>query len=777
MKQFFYLFLLGILMYSSVQAQSKYDFDVKDNPQAIEAYTNYLVSGTDIELSMMNGGYFTIGTTKGLSAKISDDYMSLLYGHPYAYTSFPYIIINGEKITLDRFFRKDLQSMESSATSLTYSVKSNEFIIEFSLAILPTNTSLRFNYKIVNVSGSHQELGMGLFFDPEIGQGGDGQVAINNQFVLSDSNFITTFPNDLFIYERSSNPSGLGYQLDFQNNIPDNLRIGNWEDVYGGSNRFVNQAIFDVAIDLTWGIDTISSGDSMEVQVDLNLDRTKLPTAQFMRWDMPSFLSLSDQRLFPANLETTVEIINETTVVKNVLKLILPEKGPFLQWKSKESFDVAGKKQTVEHALVRCLDSYKDEIIPLKIQLVDKNNQLVDEIIRQVFVPATPFSDSGLFVSIDSLILGNFPQIEVEFHVENELTGQIISQLTKYNLGLTEDSLIISNDSFSLEKSTSGGVDEVDIIFVLDVTGSMTDDIEEVKSHINEFADSLELYSIDYRLGMVTFLDVIENVYDFTSNVNTFYKYINEQYAHGGGDGPENSLDALKRATEFSFRPAAKRIIIWITDAPFHIQNQNTNLSIMDVVNLTLNAGITVFAVGPTSYQTEFFDQIVLNTNGKFFDINGNMRDVLLEVSRMQSSGNFVLKYNSPASFNKLHKGIIEIHYAGLGGEGEFTYKVTRGGAIGISTALTESLKISPNPVLETLNIQLPDKLFTKGELSIYDATGKLEYASQINSSQVSINKADFNSSSKAGVYILKIIVYDADYSSEVYVSPFIVNE
>ena len=87
------------------------------------------------------------------------------------------------------------------------------------------------------------------------------------------------------------------------------------------------------------------------------------------------------------------------------------------------------------------------------------------------------------------------------------------------------------------------------------------------------------------------------------------------------------------------------------------------------------------------------------------------------------------------------------------------------------------SFKISPNPVLETLNIQLPDKLFTKGELSIYDATGKLEYASQINSSQVSINKADFNSSSKAGVYILKIIVYDADYSSEVYVSPFIVNE
>ncbi|MBT3934108.1 MAG: hypothetical protein HOF35_07600, partial [Bacteroidetes bacterium] len=68
--------------------------------------------------------------------------------------------------------------------------------IEFSLAILPTNTSLRFNYKIVNVSGSHQELGMGLFFDPEIGQGGDGQVAINNQFIMSDSNFIITFPND-----------------------------------------------------------------------------------------------------------------------------------------------------------------------------------------------------------------------------------------------------------------------------------------------------------------------------------------------------------------------------------------------------------------------------------------------------------------------------------------------------------------------------------------------------------------------------------------------------
>ena len=76
--------------------------------------------------------------------------------------------------------------------------------------------------------------------------------------------------------------------------------------------------------------------------------------------------------------------------------------------------------------------------------------------------------------------------------------------------------------SSPLKKDRSSGVDAADIVFVLDVTGSMGDEIDGVKNHIVEFADSLSYRGIDFRLGMVTFLDVIENVYPFTRDVSSF---------------------------------------------------------------------------------------------------------------------------------------------------------------------------------------------------------------------------------------------------------------
>ncbi len=69
---------------------------------------------------------------------------------------------------------------------------------------------------------------------------------------------------------------------------------------------------------------------------------------------------------------------------------------------------------------------------------------------------------------------------------------------------------------------------------MLDVTGSMSQEISGVRDNIVEFTDSLSYQGIDFRLAMVTFLDEIENIYDFTSNVQLFQQYVNDQYALGG---------------------------------------------------------------------------------------------------------------------------------------------------------------------------------------------------------------------------------------------------
>ncbi len=71
---------------------------------------------------------------------------------------------------------------------------------------------------------------------------------------------------------------------------------------------------------------------------------------------------------------------------------------------------------------------------------------------------------------------------------------------------------LVKIENFTLAKDTSGGTNKADIIFVLDVTGSMTNEINGVKENIVEFADSLSAQGIDFRLGMVTFLDEVENI-------------------------------------------------------------------------------------------------------------------------------------------------------------------------------------------------------------------------------------------------------------------------
>ena len=82
----------------------------------------------------------------------------------------------------------------------------------------------------------------------------------------------------------------------------------------------------------------------------------------------------------------------------------------------------------------------------------------------------------------------------------------------------------------------------------------MAEEIAGVRDNIIEFTDSLSYRGIDFRLGMVTFLDVIENVYSFTTDVQEFQMNVAAQFAHGGADRAENSLEALSTAALFNFR-------------------------------------------------------------------------------------------------------------------------------------------------------------------------------------------------------------------------------
>lgn len=126
---------------------------------------------------------------------------------------------------------------------------------------------------------------------------------------------------------------------------------------------------------------------------------------------------------------------------------------------------------------------------------------------------------------------------------------------------------------------------KVDIMFVLDCTGSMQGEIDAVRDVIIDFVESIESQSVCTRMGLIEFRDckiqeeqrVIQfNGQPFTNDPHLFRQEISSLKAQGGGDEPESSLDAMMLALNQPFDPDASRVLVLITDAPPHIPDCET---------------------------------------------------------------------------------------------------------------------------------------------------------------------------------------------------------
>lgn len=113
-----------------------------------------------------------------------------------------------------------------------------------------------------------------------------------------------------------------------------------------------------------------------------------------------------------------------------------------------------------------------------------------------------------------------------------------------------------------------------DVVFVVDVSGSMSPVIEAVKSHINTFVESIRTNSqspIDLRLGLVAHETSGGDrrgvtAYPFTNDVPQFQGNLASCDRDSAGD--EFGLPALDRALDFDWRPVSRRFVISFTDEP-----------------------------------------------------------------------------------------------------------------------------------------------------------------------------------------------------------------
>ncbi|MDI1447937.1 VIT domain-containing protein [Polyangium sp. 6x1] len=141
-----------------------------------------------------------------------------------------------------------------------------------------------------------------------------------------------------------------------------------------------------------------------------------------------------------------------------------------------------------------------------------------------------------------------------------------------------------SNDSEAyspemLARVASAGAGELDLVFLVDETGSMGEYIEEVKRRLVEIIDALRRAPLcrSLRLGLVSYRDhppqdrsFASRVVPLTDDIASIKKGVERMQASGGGDGPESVTDGLYDLVRLDWRPRAARVVVWVGDAPPH---------------------------------------------------------------------------------------------------------------------------------------------------------------------------------------------------------------
>ncbi len=124
----------------------------------------------------------------------------------------------------------------------------------------------------------------------------------------------------------------------------------------------------------------------------------------------------------------------------------------------------------------------------------------------------------------------------------------------------------------------------VDLVFVLDTTGSMGGLIQTAKDKIWSIATTMARAqpAPEIRIGLVAYRDrgdqYVTQVFDLTTDLDSMYAHLMDFKADGGGDGPEAVNQALQDAIarmSWNTRQDTYKAVFLVGDAPPHLDYQD----------------------------------------------------------------------------------------------------------------------------------------------------------------------------------------------------------
>ena len=174
-----------------------------------------------------------------------------------------------------------------------------------------------------------------------------------------------------------------------------------------------------------------------------------------------------------------------------------------------------------------------------------------------------------------------------------------------------------------------GAQDEADVLFVIDATGSMGDELRylcaEMKDVIRRSQGAVE--GLKIRTGALVYRDhgddYLTRISRLTSDINLTQQFLDRQHANGGGDFEEAVPEALKAALNVADwnDEARARILFLVLDAPCHDDSATIQMLHEQVRNAAA-MGVRIVPVvcsGLDKSGELLMREIALTTNGTSF--------------------------------------------------------------------------------------------------------------------------------------------------------------
>ena len=263
----------------------------------------------------------------------------------------------------------------------------------------------------------------------------------------------------------------------------------------------------------------------------------------------------------------TLDDFNEPENYRQHHENLLKIKSSFLSIRN----DVNEKKDEIEEKM----NSYQNQYIRRKIDFEELEDECDTEIVN--------LNNSSIKIKKEIDIIRNenvrspifSPDLEASIIIADYIIKSLDTTVKKVERGAMiqkegmEEIITIIN---VVEKTS------LDLLFVMDITGSMTPYLDQSKQNIINIMNKiiLECPGIDINLGFIGYRDVFgvdSNNYvdiDFTLNHTNLKNSIqNVNASGGGGDGPEDVAWALERALDKNWKNSA-RFTILVADYPCH---------------------------------------------------------------------------------------------------------------------------------------------------------------------------------------------------------------